>query len=276
MSVNNFIPEIWSAFILERYVAQNVFAALLDRKYEGEATKGNTVHVPGVLAPEVHDYKAAGRTTSPDDVTDTGVDILIDQEKSIDFIVDDIDNAQALTDVLPLYTEAAGDSLATDADKFIADLLVAQGTAMPFTADPTTGDAAFNVFRDARKQLNKLNVPDDGLRVAVVNAEMEGLLNGADSKLTSYDTSGDTGGLRNATIGQLLRFRVVTSNNLPETDSPQGVFFHPRAAAFVSQIDEMEGMRAQNKFADRVRGLHVYGGKVVKPAGVAVFNPAGS
>lgn len=276
MAVTNFIPEVWSAYILEQYLATNVFAALLDRKYEGEATKGNTVHIPGVVAPTVKDYKAAGRTTSADDISDTGVDLVIDQEKSIDFIVDDIDNAQANHDLLPLYTEAAGDSLSADADKFIANMLVANATAMPWTSNPTTGDGAFDVFRDARKQLNKANVPDDGLRVAVVNAEMEGLLNGADSKLTSYDTSGDTAGLRNATLGQLLRFRVLTSNNLPEMDSPQGVFFHLRAAAFVSQIDEMEGMRAQNKFADRVRGLHVYGGKVVKPTGVVVFNRAGS
>lgn len=276
MAVTHFIPEIWSAYILERYVATNVFAALVDRKYEGEATKGNTVHIPGVVAPVVKDYKAAGRTTSADDVTDTGVDLLINQEKSIDFIVDDIDNTQANTNLLPLYTDAAGDSLATDADKFIANLLVTNATAMPWSSNPTTGDAAFNIIRDARKLMNKAAVPDDGVRVAVVNDEFESLLLGADSKLTTYNSSGDTQGLRNATVGGLLNFRVVRSSNLPDTNTPQAVFFHPRAAAFVSQIDEMEGMRAQNKFADRVRGLHVYGGKVIKAAGVLVFNPAGS
>lgn len=275
MAVTYFIPELWSAYILERYVAANVFGALLDRKYEGEATKGNTIHIPGVVAPSVKDYKAAGRTTSADPISDTGVDLLIDQEKNIDFYVDDIDNAQANTNLLPLYTDAAGDSLATDADQFIANMLVTNATVLSGTV-PTTGDGAFTVFLNARKALNKANVPDDGMRVAVVNAEMEALLLGADSKLTAYDTSGDTNGLRNATVGKLLNFRTVTSNNLPDTDTPQAVFFHQRAAAFVSQIDEMEGMRAQDKFADRVRGLHVYGGKVVKAAGVLAFNPAGS
>lgn len=276
MAATNFIPVLWSDYILERYLATNVFGALFDRKYEGEATKGNTIKIPGVVAPTVKDYKAAGRTTSADDISSTEVELRIDQEKSIDFFVDDIDNAQANHDLLPLYTEAAGDSLATDADKFLANLLVADASVLPWTANPTTGDGAFNIFRDARKALNKANVPDDGMRVAVVNAELEGLLNGADSKLTSFDTSGDTEGLRNATLGKLLRFRVLTSNNLPESDSPQGVFFHLRAAAFVSQITELEGMRAQTKFADRVRGLHVYGAKVIKPEGVVVFNETGS
>lgn len=276
MAADNFIPEIWSDFILERYIAKNVFAALLDRKYEGDATKGNTIHVPGVVAPAVKDYKANSRTTTADAITDTGIDIPIDQEKNFHFYVDDIDDAQANHGLLPLYTDAAGDSLAADADEFIADMLVANATGMPWSSNPTTGDGAFNVVKDARKLMNKANVPDDGLRVAVVNAEFEALLLGADSKLTSFDTSGDTAGLRSATVGKLLGYRVVTSNNLPESDSPQAVFFHQRAAAFASQIDKVEGYRSHNKFADEVRGLHVYGGKVVKAPGVLVFNRAGS
>lgn len=276
MAPTNFIPEIWSAYIIEQYLATNVFAALVDRKYEGEATKGNTIHIPGIVAPVVKDYKAAGRTTSADQITSTGVDLLIDQEKSFDFEVDDIDNAQADRDLLPLYTEGAGINLAADADLFIASMAVTNATVMPWTADPSTGDDAFNIIKDARKLMTKANVPDDGLRVAVVNAEFEALLYGANSKLTAYDTSGDTAGLRNATVGRLLDFRVVQSNNLPESDSPQALFFHPRAIAFVSQLDQIEGLRSVNSFKDRVRGLHVYGGKVVKVAGVYVFNQLGS
>lgn len=276
MAASNFIPEIWSANILERYVAQNVFGTLLSRAYEGEATKGNTVHIPGVVAPAVKDYKGNSRTTTADAITDTGVDLLIDQEKNFDFYVDDIDAAQANSELLPLYTDAAGDALAADSDEYLANMLVTYATVLPWTADPETGDEAFNVFKDARKALQKANVPDDGLRVAAVNAEMEALLLGADSKLTSFETSGDGAGLRQATTGKLLNFRVVSTNHLPESDSPQAVFFHPRAAAYVSQIDEVEGMRAHDRFADRVRGLHVYGAKVLKAAGVVVFNQSNS
>ena len=273
MAITNFIPELWRASLLELWRAENIFATLLDRSYEGVATKGNTVHIAGVVAPAVKNYKANNRTTSPDAITDTGVDLLIDQEKNFDFYVDDIDRVQA-NGSLETYTEAAATSLVEDSDKFIANLLVQNGSEMAFSSI-TTGDGAFNIFRDARKKLNKANVPAMG-RVAVVNAELEGLLLGADSKLTAYDTSGDTAGLRAATVGSLLGFRVLTSNNLPEVDSPQGVFFHPQAAAYVSQIDEVEGMRAENKFADRIRGLHVYGGKVVRPTGIAVFNELGT
>lgn len=273
MAITHFIPELWAAAMLERWNNMIVFPALVNREYEGLATKGNTVKITGVVQPEIKDYKANNRTTNPDAITDTNVDLLIDQEKSFDFYVDDIDRVQAAGGFAP-YTKAAANGLLQDADQFIAQAMVDGGTAIP-GALPTDGDDAYDLIRDARKAMTKASAPVDG-RVIVCNAEFEGLLLGADSKLTSFDTSGDGQGLREATLGKLLGFRIVTSNNLPENDSPQFLAFHPDGAAYVSQIDTVEGMRAQNKFADRIRGLHVYGGTVIRPEGVFCFNPAGS
>lgn len=273
MAITNFIPEVWSALLMERWNQEVVFAQLVNREYEGEAAKGNTVHITGVVAPTVKDYKAAGRTTSADSISDTGIDLLIDQEKSFDFYVDDIDRVQAAGG-LGAYTTAAGDALAEDTDRFIADMMVELGTELTGPT-PVDGDDAFDLIRDARKKLNKTNVPSGG-RVLACNAEFEALLLGADSKLTGFDTSGDTNGLRLATVGTLLGFRIITTNNLPSVDHPQFVAWSPRAAAFVSQIDQIEPLRAQSKFADRVRGLHVYGGNVIRPEGVVVYGPDGS
>lgn len=275
MAITNFIPELWSAAMLELWQAENVFPALVNREYEGLATRGNTVKITGVVAPTVKDYKANNRTTSADAITDTGVDLLIDQEKSTDFFVDDIDEAQAAGSLQP-YTDAAAYALVADSDKFIANLLVQNGNSLVSSVGtPDTGDKAFDLIKDARKQLNKANCPSEN-RVVVVNPEFEALLLGADSKLTTFYKVNDTDGLRNATVGQLLAFRVVVSNHLPAVNGPQFVAFHSRAAAFVSQIDMVEAMRAENKFADRIRALHVYGGKVVRPTGVVVYNKNGS
>lgn len=275
MAITHFIPELWSAQMLEVWWNESVLAALVNREYEGLATRGNTVHISGVVAPTIKDYKAAGRLTSADAISDTGVDLLIDQEKSFDFYVDDIDRAQA-AGTLEAYTTAAGQGLSADTETFISNLLVANGTDSDTqVTSPTTGDDVYDVVADLRKQMNKNKVPTDN-RVLVVNAEFERLLLGADSKLTSYQVAGDTNGLRNATLGQLLSFRTLVTNYLPAQDEPQAVAFNTRCVAFVSQIDSTEGMRAIDKFADRVRGLHVYGGKVVRPEGVYVFNKSGS
>lgn len=278
MAITNFIPELWAAALLEVWWNETVFAALVNREYEGIATRGNTVNITGVVVPTVTDYAAAGRTTNAQDITDTGVQLIINQEKSTDFYVDDVDRAQAAGS-LSAYADAAGVALVEDSDKFIANLLVANGTTLTTGVSdaPTalTADDAFNLLKDARKQLNKNAVPSAN-RVAVINAEFEGLLLSAASKLTTFYQSDDTDGLRNATIGQLLGMRIVTSNNLPGFNTPQFVAFAPRAAAYVSQIDQVEAMRAQTKFADRIRALHVYGGKVIRPIGVVVYNGGGS
>ncbi|OYN80425.1 P22 phage major capsid protein family protein [Mycolicibacterium sphagni] len=273
MAITHFIPELWVAQMLERWTAENVFPSLVNREYEGIATKGNTVHITGVVPPEVKDYKGNNRLTEPDEIDDVNIDLLIDQEKNFDFYIDDIDKSQSAGSLSP-YTDAAADGLIADADMFIANMLVEHGTAMSGSV-PTTGDDAFDIFADAQRDLTKAKVPANG-RIAVINADFQRLLVGADSKLTNVAYSGDNNGLRTATIGQLLNFRTVASLHLPAVNHPQAVFYHPRAAAYVSQIDEIEAMRAEKKFADRIRGLHVYGGKVVKPEGVRVFNKGGS
>lgn len=273
MAITNFIPEIWNAQMLLDYKQAAVAANLVNREYEGNATRGNTVHITSAVDVTVTDYAAAGRTTSAAAVSDAGQDLLIDQEKAFDFFVDDIDRAQAAGS-MDAYTRSAARALAEDSDKFLLALAVtgADSTTTPGTAI-TTGDQAFNAVRDLRKVLNQNFVPA-GNRVLVVNAEFEALLLGADSKLTSVDTSGVPAGLREATVGRLLGFQVVMSENLPTTANAQALAFHREAVAYVSQIEKTEAMRANDKFADRLRGLHVYGGKVIRPSAVAVFTNA--
>lgn len=271
MAITGFIPEVWNAQLLLDFREQAAAAALVNRTYEGDARVGNTVHITSVVDVAIKDYAAAGRTTSPDAVTDDPQSLLIDQEKNFDFLIDDIDRAQAAGS-MDAYTQSAGLGLAEDADQFLLNLAAAGGTTTingGGTA-PASGNDAFDVLRDLRKALNKLHVPLSQ-RVAFVNAEFASLLVGADSKLTEVDTSGDSSGLRDGTLGRLLGFRIVESENLPITASAQVVAFHQPSVAFVSQVNDTEAMRDTDSFSDRLRGLHVYGGKVIRPDGVASY-----
>jgi hypothetical protein len=272
MAFTHFIPTLWSSALLQAWQNSVVFAGLVNRQYEGLATKGNTVKVSGVVVPTVHDYKSAGRTTSADTLSDIGVDLLINQEKSVDFQVDDVDKKQVAGDLVA-YMQAAGQALAVDSDKAIAAEIFADGTQLSGSA-PTTGDAAFDLLNLAHKVLTKANAPAFG-RVTVVNAEFAALLRTAASKLTTYMDSGDTAGLRAGTIGALLGSRIVESNSLPELNTPQFTVFNSQSVAYVSQIDEVEALRSVTSFADRVRMLHVYGTKVVRPAGVVAWSTSG-
>ena len=105
-------------------------------------------------------------------------------------------------------------------------------------------------------------------RVLVFNAEFAALLDENDSKLMKANESATTAGLRNASYGKILTFDTYESENLPQVTVPQVVGFHRSALAYASQIDKTEAMRAQSKFGDRLRGLHVYGAKNLRPDAV--------
>lgn len=273
MAITNAIPEIWSAKILTAFQEQTIFAGLANREYEGEAKGGNTVHITGIAPIVIKDYKAAGRTTTADAVTDTGVDLLIDQEKSFDFYVDDIDAAQSKPKLMNAYTKSAADGLAADTDKFLSTMLIADGTAITAGAPATDGASAWNIIRDLKKAMMKAYVPADQ-RVFVANAEFAALLDENDSKLMKANESATTAGLRNASYGKLLTFDSYSSENLPETTKPQIVAWHRSALVYASQIEKTEAMRGQDKFADRLRGLHVYGGKILRPNAVFSWTAA--
>lgn len=270
MAITNFVPEIWSARVAEALQDTAVLATLFTSEYEGDANKGNQVHITGVIPPTVNDYAAGAggnaRTTEAEDVTDDGDTVLINQEKSFDFHVDDIDRVQAAGS-FEAWTTAAGRALGEDADTYIGAQAVAGGIDQTANITPVTNAAtAWNCVKDLRKFMNKASVPMSE-RFLVMNAEFEAYFLENDAKLMSVDTSGVPDGLREAILGRILGFTLVVSNQTAEQDAPHAFAAWRPALAYVSQIDTVEAMRSTTKFADRVRGLHVYGGKVLNVAG---------
>ena len=278
MALANFNPIIWNSQMLLDFREVAIAANLVNREYEGDARAGNTVRVNTAGAIAIKDYKAGilpapttgtlPRTTAPDAVTSTKADLLIDQEKSFDFLIDDIDRAQ-VAGGLEAYTRSAAEGMAEDADKFILAGLSTTNTHLAAAAI-TTGDQAFDKIGDLRKALNKAKVPQ-GNRVVVINAEYESILLKAASRITNVDQSGSPAGLREASIGRLLGFDVYVSENLPNVAKPQAIAWYKPAYSFVSQIEKTEPMRHDDSFSDRLRGLHVYGAKAFRPTGIAAF-----
>lgn len=268
MAITNFIPEIWSAAVAEALLETSTVAPVCNRSYEGDARRGNQVHITGVIPPNIVDYKAAGRVTNAQDLSDAGATLLIDQEKAYDFHVDDVDAVQAAGSFTE-WTTAAGRRLSEDADAYIVTQAIAGGTndtaalggATALNADPD-GVATHNAVRDFRKFMNKAKVPQ-GERYLLMNPEFEANFLSANAKITSVDTSGSPAGFREAVIGRYLGFTLVSTTMFPAGDFPKAIAFWRPALAYVSQIDETETMRSHTKFADRIRGLHVYGAKVV-------------
>ena len=277
MTVANFIPKLWDSTLHTAFRRRSLAAGLTNTEYEGILARGNTVQITNLVDVAIKDYKANGRTTTPDPVETTKQDLVIDQEKNYDFLIDDIDAKQAAGS-LNGYAESAVYGLAQDADKFLFAKAIAGADAnhiidpadLAFAADDPKG--AYNIVKRARALFNKADVPLEQ-RWLIMNSDFEAPFLDYDSKFTKAGEIGGNEGVRQAYIGDILGFKTLVTDNLPgtATDQPQALFVHTPVWHYVSQFTKSEAMRANDTFADRVRGLHVYGGKVVEPLGVAQY-----
>ena len=271
MAVTNFIPTLWAPAILERFNVANMLIPGLNHEYEGTLAAGNTVKITGFTTPTIVDYAAASRVITPAALTDNTQSLVINQEKAFSIIKDDIDAIQAAGSLEPVVRDA-GNALAEDAEATVIAALKAGGTSAG-TAAITTPALAYAAVVAIRQALVKAVVPTSD-RVLAVSPEFASLLLSDTSKLTSFDPVGDEP-IRNGVIGRLLGFVVVEHPQLTHTSNrPCAVGFHSKSVGYVGQIEKLEAGRMETKFADYVRGLNVFGTKVLRATAVQHYLPA--
>ena len=268
-----FIPEIWSAKLLVSLKKALVFGqpAVVNRNYEGEIkNQGDTVRIKSLNRPTVATYTKNSTTITPENLTDAQRALYIDQAKYFAFEVDDIDKAQGAGGDLDEALQEAVYGLRDVADQYIASLYTgAQSANQLGTVAVTTGALAYTQLRKLKTKLDEANVPQEN-RFVVVPPWYEGLLLEED-KFVRVDASGTSEGLRNGQIGRALGFNVLSSNNAPLVtgDDYAVIAGHPSAISFAEQIVHVENYRPENAFSDAVKGLHVYGAKLVRPEALA-------
>ena len=290
MAIGNFIPELWSAAIQLPFEKALVFGqpSVVNRNYEGEIKQqGDTVNITTLSDPTIRAYDKTTDITV-EDLSDGTLQLLIDQGDYFAFRVNDVDKVQAAGDFEGPATQRAGYGLKDKVDKYIASLAnLAAGSGGPIagnrlgnvsvvngtgTGKPGTGQTtAWNVLVDLNEKLNKQSVPTDGRYVIVSPEFYSALLH--DPRFTRVDASGTSEGLRNGIVGRALGFDVLMSNNTVTSASRNLIVAGiPDALTFASQIVETEALRSETRFADIVRGLHVYGAKILRPEGIATAN----
>jgi hypothetical protein len=279
LSINNFKPEIWSAQLLVALRNALVYAQpqLVNRNYEGEiSSHGQSVHITTIGDPTIFDY-AAGDTLNYEDVETAGTDLVITEGKAFAFKIDDVDKAQALLNPMAQMAQNAAYGLRDKADAFVANLYTGVSaantigsTGSPIDIHTSNLDAYSKVLVPLRTKLNRANVPSEG-RYVVGSPEFIGaMLN--DDRFVRADASGTTEGLRNGFVGRAAGFDILESNNTPNPSGDTQVIQagYPGAITYAEQILETEALRLQATIADAIRGLHVYGAKLLRPTGIAV------
>ena len=278
MAITKFVPKIWSASLLTALRDRLTYAqaGAINRNYEGEiARAGDSVHITSFEDPAIRKYTKNGAITW-DLLTDVQQTLIVDQSDYFAFKVDDIDKRQALPGFIDETTRGASYNLAAETDTYVAGLMAAGAGNTVTGGALTTPDEAYGLLVDLRTALTKTNTPDDG-RFVVVPPEVYALLL-KDDRFVNAAASGETQALRNAVVGRAAGFSIIESTRVPATveeDKPtefKVIAGHGIATTFAEQIASVEAVRLQDTFGDGVKGLHLYGGKVIRPDNLAVVD----
>lgn len=272
MAITNFIPTIWSENLYKALDKQYIAVANCSREFEGDIkSKGSTVNICGVGRVNVSDYTKNTDMNNPQQLSDTCTSLVIDQAKYFNFQIDDVDRAQSTPKLMDAAMNVAANSLASDADQYVLALYNQSDNIIRVT-DPTA-ESIMDAVISAREFLYNNNVVDNSSVVIEVSPRVATLLLKAKMALSTDNTAI----LENGCIGTLFGCKVFVSNNIT-IDGVEGYNDHKclmrtkRAIAFAEQLSEIEAYRPEKRFADAVKGLHLFGAGIIYPNEMVVLD----
>lgn len=283
MAVTTFIPELWASRLLYALEKSHVATNLVNRDYEGEIKQmGDKVHINSIGAITINDYTRNTDIAAAETLTTTDTELEINQGKYFNFQVDDVDAAQAAGDIIDTAMGRAAYGLADAADKYLLGVIAAgadAGNKVGTTSAPIALTSA-NIYENIvklRLALDKANVPTAG-RSIVVPPEAYALLL-QDERFVKSPAEAGQNALVNGEVGRIAGFTVYESNNCVYTAAAGSVTTAywtitaqvQAATTYAEQILNTEAYRPEKRFADAVKGLHVYGAKVTDGKQIAAL-----
>lgn len=293
-----FIPEIWSGKLIEKFYAATVLAAISNTDYEGEiSSKGDKVIIRTKPTITIKDYRADG-LLEVERPSSNVVELLIDQGKYFNLILDDVMEKQSDLNQMNIWSDDAAQQFKLVIDRQVLLSMIGKaapqnrgatagaisgninlgvtGTPLQVVArDPTAGKIEVtDLIVDLGLVLDEQNIPEQG-RWLIIPAWLGARIK--KSELRDASLSGDgTSILRNGRLGMVDRFTIYVSNLLPQGTGAglaagEWVVFAgtSHALTFASQINKVETMRSEHTFGQLLRGLQVYGFNVLDGTALA-------
>jgi hypothetical protein len=277
----NFIPEIWSGKLIENFYDATVLAAIANTDYEGEIRQhGDTVNIRTTPEITIKTY-VKGQTLSVENPDKPKLQLVIDKGEYFACIEDDVDKVQSDIALMDTWSKDASERMKIKIDqRVLTDILpdisaINKGatagrisgdidlgtTGSPIAVDKTN---VIDLIVDMGTVLDEANAPEQD-RFLVIPAKMAGYIKRSDLKDASL-TGDSMTPLRNGRLGMIDRFTLYVSHNLNVSSGKFSVIGgHKMGFTFASQMTNMETIRSETTFGNIIRGLQVYGYKVVKP-----------
>lgn len=270
MALSNFIPTVWSARLSLALDRAQVYtqAGVVNRDYEGDIRAfGDSVRIGSISDPTVGNYTRNG-SISVETLDDASQLLTIDQAKYFAFEIDDLDKAQMNIALMDRAVQRAGRKLTNTADTLAAGKYAEAGSSVASSGSPKTdlGTAgkAYEHLVAMGVELDEADVPSDG-RWVIVPSWFHGKLL-LDDRFVKAGTPLSDATLRNGIVGEAAGFTVLKSNNVSNDGTTYRIMGGTdMGISFAEQILAVEAYRPEDSFSDAVKGLYVYGLKVVRP-----------
>lgn len=292
MAIDNFIPEVWSARLLRHLDRTLIYAqpAVCNREWEGEISEyGDTVHINKIGDPEIKDYEVGSDIDSPEEPDGTTQALIVDQAKYFNVMIDDVNDAQTKPKLLDRFGERAGVKMSQTIDSFVASKMVAAITgnhlgtdAVPLVvkADGSGDLTPYELATEIERLLGESDAPQGSRWLALNPAFLKEVRNDP-----AFIKASEIGAefVRNGVIGKISGLELLETTGVPTSPGSGGeqvanykiiAGAGNYATTFAAQVVEQKAYEPEKRFGDAVKGLNVYGAKVLEPETLAIAHVA--
>jgi hypothetical protein len=236
-------------------------------KYSGKIKKkGDTVRILGLIEPEVSDYDGSDLSFKDAHLTDDK--LVVDQSKYVGTYIPDADTEQSEFDVVREIANKGGKAIAQVQDKFVFEqLATGVGSSQIIDATNTGSATVLSLMTSMATKLYESDVPADEELILEVSPAMFGKITLAQ---IIYKTD-NTDLFKQGYMGQYGKMKIYLSNNLHKDSGADCCILRTKKAyAFAQTIQKMEIVKTENNFGKKVKGLSLYGGRIIRPAEIVV------
>jgi len=269
MAITNFIPTLWSETLYTELEKDYVGVRLCSRDFEGEIRgEGDRVKICGIGPVTVFDYQKNTDMPVAEVLSDHERTLIIDQAKAFNFFLDSIDLAQSKKGLMQAAMKEAANALSDVADRYVYSLTDDSVSVLENT--DVTAASIIGTIADARRILMEHNVPNSAkISLEVSPAIEQKLVLAKILRATDNDAV-----LGRGYIGSFMGFDIYVTNNIPrgENGAYRCVARTERAIAFAEQVSSVKAYEPELRHGDAVKGLHLYGAKIVYPKEMVFLN----
>jgi len=296
-----FIPALWSGKLAQKFYAATVFGEIANTDWQGDITgMGDTVIINTIPSITINDY-SIGQNLAYEVPAPSTVSLTINKGKYFGVNVNNVLELQSKPKLMDVFTNDAAMQMKIAIDEDVLAGTFDQGAAANKGANAGARSSAYDLGTDTTpiqldaqnileqitalsSVLDEQDVPETDRWLVITPVERQILMQ---SNLAQAQFMGDPSSiLRNGKIGMIDRFTVYVSNLVPRGDDDEDweggadvgavkrhavMAGHKSAITFASQIAKVESLQNPNDFGTLIRGLNVYGFKVVQPEALALM-----